>query len=123
MCPRSSMIMFVVHDNASNGRCHGAEIEGIVSKEVSVGGKLGIDSGLEEGVQSDGCLIKKSVPFTDRKIGIGCREASNKVIIECSNRSLCRITTVDVGWCQLETDLVFDHDIFHVAGCLIIHDI
>ena len=45
---------------------HGAAIEVIVSKEVSVGGKFGIDSGLAEEVQSDGCLIKKSVPFTNR---------------------------------------------------------
>ena len=123
MCPRSSLIRFVVHDNASTGRCHGAEIEVVVSKEVSVGVKLGIDSVLEEEVQGDGCLIEKLVPFTDRKIGIGCREASNKVIIESLNRSLCRITTVHVGWCQLETDLVFDHDIFHVAGCLIFRDV
>ena len=117
MCPRSSLIRFVVHDDASTGRCHG------VSKEVSVGGKLGIDSGLAEEVQSDGCLIEKLVPFTDRKIGIGCRKASNKVIIESSNSSLCSIATVHVGWCQLGTDIVFEHGIFYVAGCLIVHDI
>ena len=68
MCPRSSLIRFVVHDDASTGRCHGAAIEFIVSKEVSVGGKLGIDSGLAEEVQSDGCLIKKSVPLAHRKL-------------------------------------------------------
>ena len=69
MCPRSSLIRFVVHDDASTGRFHGAAIEIIISKEVSVGGKLGIDSGMAEEVQSDGCLIKKLVPFTDRKLG------------------------------------------------------
>ena len=112
-----------MHDDASNGRCHGVAIEVIVSKEVRVGGKFGIDSGLEEEVQSDGCLIENLVLFTDRKIGIGCSEASNKVIIESSNRSLFRITTVHVGWCQLETVIVFSHGIFHVAGCLIVHAI
>ena len=72
VCPRSSLIGFVVHDDASTGRCHGASIEVIVSKKVSVGGKFCINSGLAEEVQSDGCLIEKSVPFTDRKISIGC---------------------------------------------------
>ena len=123
MCPRSSLIRFVVHDNASTGRCHGAAIEVIVSKEVSVGGKLGIDSVLEEEVQGDGCLIKKLVPFTDRKIGIGCRKARNKVILEISNSPLYRIAPVHVGGGQLETDLVFDHGIFHVSVCLIVHDV
>ena len=46
MCPRSSLIRFVVHDDASTWRYHGEAIEVIVSKEVSVGGKLGINSGL-----------------------------------------------------------------------------
>ena len=54
------------------GRCHGSAIEVIISKEVSVGGKFWINSGLAEEVQSDGCLIEKLVPFADRKIGIGC---------------------------------------------------
>ena len=123
VCPRISLIRFVMHYDAITGRCHGEEIEVILSKEVSVGGKFGIDSVRAEKVQSDGYLIEKLFSFTDRKIGIGCRESSNKVILESSNRSLCRITTVHVGWCQLETDLVFGHEIFHVAGCLIVHDI
>ena len=72
VCPRSSLIRFAVHDDASNRRCHGAAIEVIVPKKVSVGGKFWINSGLAEEVQSDGCLIEKSVPFADRKIGIGC---------------------------------------------------
>ena len=72
VCPRSSMIRFVVHDEPSTGRCHGSAIEVIVSKNISVGGKFWINSGLTEEVQSDGCLIEKSVPFADRKIGIGC---------------------------------------------------
>ena len=54
MFPRSSLVSFVVHDDESTGRCHGAMIEVIMSKEVSVGGKLGIDYGLDEEVQSDG---------------------------------------------------------------------
>ena len=98
VCPRSSLIRFVVHNDASTRRCHGAAIEVIVSKRVSVGGKFWINYGLAEEVQSDGCLIEKSVPFSDRKIGISCRESSNEVILESSNRSLCRIATVDVGW-------------------------
>ena len=107
MRPRSLLIRFVVHDDASTGRCHESAIEVIVSKEVIVGGKLGIDSGLIEEFQSDGCLIEKSVPFSDRKIGIGCREASNKLILESSNSSICSIVAMHMGWCQLETDLVF----------------
>ena len=101
VCPRSSLIRFVMHDNASTGRCHGAAIEVIVSKEVSVGGKFGIKSGLAEEVQSDGGLIEKSVLLAHRKIGIGCGEAGNEVILESLNCLLCHITTMDVGWCQL----------------------
>ena len=66
MCPRSSLIRFVVHNDASTGRCHGAAIEVIVSKEVSVGGKFCINSGLTKEVQSDSFLIEKLVPFADR---------------------------------------------------------
>ena len=72
VCPRSSLIRFVMHYDASTGRCHGAAIEIITSKEVSVGGKFWINSGLAEEVQSDGGLIKNSVPLSHRKIGIGC---------------------------------------------------
>ena len=72
VCPRSSLIRFFLHDNASTGRCHGAAIEVIIYKEVSVGGKFWINSGLAEEVQSDGGLIKKLVPLAHRKIGIGC---------------------------------------------------
>ena len=54
------------------GRCHGSAIEVIISKEVSVGGKFWINSGLAEEVQIDSGLIEKSVPLTHRKIGIGC---------------------------------------------------
>ena len=61
-----------MHYNASAGRCHGAAIEVIISKEVNVGRKVWINSGLAEEVQSDGGLIKKSVPLAHRKIGIGC---------------------------------------------------
>ena len=71
VCPRSSLIRFVVHDDASTRRCHGAVIEVIVSKEVSVGRKFWVNSGLAEEVQSDGGLIEKSVPLSHRKIGIG----------------------------------------------------
>ena len=57
MCPRSSLIRFVVHDDASTGRYHREAIEVIVSKEVSVGEKFWINSGLTEEVQSDdGCV-------------------------------------------------------------------
>ena len=72
VCPRSSLIGFVLHNDAITGRCHGAAIEVIVPKKLSVGGKFWINSGLAEEVQSDGCLIEKSVPFSDMKIGIGC---------------------------------------------------
>ena len=72
MCPRSSLIRFFVHDDASTGTCHGASIEVIFSKKVNVGGKFWINSVLAEEVQSDGCLIEKSVSFANRKIGIGC---------------------------------------------------
>ena len=72
VCPRSSLVRFVIQYDASAGRCHGAAIEVIISKEVSVGGKFWINSGLAEEVQSDGGLIKKSVPLAHRKIGIGC---------------------------------------------------
>ena len=72
VCPRSSLIRFVMHYNASTGRYHGAAIEVIISKEVSLGGKFWINSGLAEEVQSDGGLIKNSVPLAHRKIGIGC---------------------------------------------------
>ena len=72
VCPRGSLISFFVHYDASTGRCHGAAIEVIVSKEVSVGGKFWINSGLAQEVQSDGGLIKKPVPLAQRRIGIGC---------------------------------------------------
>ena len=72
VCPRSSLIGFVVHNDAITGRCHGAAIEVIFSKKLSVGGNFWIKSGLVEEVQSDGCLIEKLVPFSNRKIGIGC---------------------------------------------------
>ena len=72
VCPRSSLIGFVVHDDASTGRCHGAAIEVIVSKELRVCRKFWVNSGLAEEVQSDGGLIEKSVPLADRKIGISC---------------------------------------------------
>ena len=70
--PRSSLIRFFVHDNASTGRCHGAAINVIDSKKVSVGGNFWINSVLAKEVQSDGCLIEKLVPLADSKIGIGC---------------------------------------------------
>ena len=72
VCPRSSLIRFVMHYDANTGRYYGAAIEVIVSKEVSVGGKFLINSGLTEDVQSDGGLIEKLVPLAHRKIGIGC---------------------------------------------------
>ena len=70
--PRSSLVRFFMHYDASTGRCHGAAIEVIISKEVSVGGKFWINSGLAEEVQSDVGLIKKLAPLAHRKIGIGC---------------------------------------------------
>ena len=72
VCPRTSLIGFVMYYDASTRRCHGAAIEVIITKDVSVGGKFCINSGLAEEVQSDGGLIKKSVPLAHRKIGIGC---------------------------------------------------
>ena len=44
--PRSSLVMFVMNYDASDGRCHGAAIEVIISKEISVDGKFWINSGL-----------------------------------------------------------------------------
>ena len=70
--PRSSLIRFFMHYDVSTGKCHGAAIEVIISKEVSVGKKFWMNSGLAEEVQIDGGLIKKLVLLAHRKIGIGC---------------------------------------------------
>ena len=64
--------MILESSNRSLCRITTVDVEVIVSKKVSICGKFWINSGLAEEVQSDGCLIEKSVPFADRKIGIGC---------------------------------------------------
>ena len=78
VCPRSSLVRFVMHYDAIAGRCHGAAIEVIIPKEVSVGGKFWINSGLAEEVQSDGGLIKKSVHSLTGKLGSVVEKTATK---------------------------------------------
>jgi hypothetical protein len=101
---RSPRAGFLWMDNTGAWRSQGSAVEVEEAVDLSPGGKLRIDARTPEKVQRLEGLRKEAIPKIERKGGVGAAEASNEVVLEGANGSLCSVAPIDMQWCKLVVD-------------------
>jgi hypothetical protein len=56
-------------------------------------------------------LREEAIPKIERKGRVGAAEASNEVVFEGANGSLCSVASMDMRWCELEVNGIVRHEL------------
>ena len=71
-------------------------------------------------VQSQGGLVKRAVPKVQQKIRVTAGDASNQVVLEVLDSSLCRVCPVQVGGYKLKSDSLAVHRILEASWTFVV---
>ena len=110
-------------EGTTSERCHGCGIK-VKGAMKRCPGRLGVVSVvLAEEVEGDDGLRDEKVPLVCRVSGIGTGDDGKEVIFKRSDCSFGGVSTVDVGWDQLESVPVRRDGIFICFAGFVIKDV
>ena len=74
-------------------------------------------------IQSQNCLRKETVPFSERKLGMDGAKDRDKVIFECPNGSFSSIDPMFFWRNTLKLDVILGKSIFQILGAFVVQDV
>jgi RNase P/RNase MRP subunit p29 len=98
-----------VDEDASAGRGERGAVVIKRAMELCVGREGGVDARTTEEIETKQSVGNEAVPKVKRKIRVRTAQPGNKVILEGTDGAFGGVATVQMGWCQLEVDLVGRH--------------
>jgi hypothetical protein len=108
-CPSFPNGGLFVDEDASAGRGERGAVVVKRAMELCVGREGGVDARATEEIETKQSVGNEAVPKVKRKIRGRTAETGNKVILEGMYGAFGGVATVQIGWCQLEVDLVGRH--------------